>query len=170
MTTLYSIGSDLLQINDYLDSIGGDLSQAPPGFIDWLDSTETSEAEKAESYRGLIKQLEMEAERARQEAREWADRARSRESRIAWLREHMRLHMIRTGQDQIRTTTGRSFSLRDGKPPLIFTPDADPTTAALDYVRVKYEWDKTEIRKVLDEGGELPFAHLGEPEKELVLR
>lgn len=174
MKTLYEIGSALIELNDLCEEIEGDLSRAgelSAAIEAYMASLEDQQAEKLDNYVGLIRQLEAEAVAARAEAEQWQQKARRRERRAQWLLENLQKHLDRTGQDRVRTASGREIAVvkNGGEQPLVIDPNAT-IDCNMDFVYPTYHWDKTAIREALAAGRELPFARLGERGRHLRIK
>lgn len=163
MSTLYEITADFERLYE-LATEDEDMDQELfDGTIEGL----IGELEvKAEGYCNVIKQLEMEADRAKNMSLVWSQRQKQRETAIKRMKEALRDAMIRTNIDKI---DAGEFTVKlqnnGGKAPLIIDGDVPDN-----YQKIIYEADKEKIRKDLEEGKELKFAYLEERGKHVVIR
>lgn len=165
--TLYSLTSQQLA---FLESMDGELDAiTEAALLELADAT----AEKLDAYLAVRATKEMYAAQARKEAAEWKAKADRLEAEIERLDGALRLHLERTGQTKAMTAKGRTISLQSngGLVPLVFETGADPSAAALEFVKTQtvYSWDRDKIREALA-SGPLPFARLGERGKRVVIR
>jgi hypothetical protein len=170
---LYSIGSDLIALNDLLDSTGGEITpDAEAELTAWMDSLAQEESAKLDSYVNLIRQNEMEASACQAEAEEWAKRAQVRDNRVKWLKARLKLHLEATGRTKVQTETGRVVAIQanGGVTPLILVEGIEPRQLPPEFVHVTVAADPVKIRAALNAGLELAFAHYGERGSHLRIR
>lgn len=164
MVTLFSIGADLLALNDLCDELpGGEMSpEAEAAFDAWAAKLAEDEATKLDGYCGLIRSLEGEAAVARSEAEQYLARAAARENRVKWLKARMKLHLESTGRTKAVTATGRTVAIQanGGKVPVWIDPAVVPADLPAPFQRVRVEVDTEAIRANLESGHELSFARL----------
>lgn len=108
----------------------------------------------------------MEQKKAEELAKAFKEKADVRKNNIKRLKDALKWAMINTGQKEI---TAGDFTIKlqnnGGKAPLKITgavPD--------NFKRIIYEDDTELIRKRLEEGEELDFAHLEERGKHIVIK
>lgn len=163
MSTLYEITADFERLYELAtedENIDQELFDGTlEGLIGELEV-------KAGGYCNVIKQLEMEADRAKNMSLVWSQRQKQRETAIKRMKEALRDAMIRTNIDKI---DAGEFTVKlqnnGGKAPLIIDGDVPDN-----YQKIIYEADKEKIRKDLEEGKELKFAYLEERGKHVVIR
>jgi hypothetical protein len=163
--TLYAITDDLLRLNDLLEGLEGDLSNA--GVMEgavtfWLESLEQEQAAKLDSYVGLLKTLRMEATAAKAEKEQWAMKERIRTNRADYLERRLKEHLEKTGQTKVQTASGRVVSVvkNGGVAPVEIKAGVVPTDVPADFQKVTVEIDKAAVRAALTAGQELAFAEL----------
>lgn len=179
MRTLYEIGVDLAVLNEKLSEVEGDLSRLKEmeGYVSaWLDQLGGEQAAKLDRYVGLIRQLEMEASAAKAEAEQWAAKAKGREARVHFLKERLKDHLAKTGQAQAQTESGRVIAMQanGGQLPVILDvlilDDKDFDQIPEQFVVTRRSFDMAAVRKALEGGKHLGFAHLGERGSHLRIR
>lgn len=173
--TLFEIGAELQAPDALLDDLGGDVSDPEVGAaVDlWNASLVADEDHKLEAWVGYVRQLEMEAAVAREEAERFSAKARSRESRIDWLKGAMKKHLELTGRTKATTVAGRTIAVQKngGKAPLAWTTaSVSPDIVGEEFVRVSREVDTDKVRAELEVGRQLPFAKLEERGTHLRIR
>lgn len=121
---------------------------------------------KAGGYCNVIKQLEMEADRAKNMSLVWEQKQKVRENSIKRMKEALKDAMVRTEQKQIDAGDYViKLQKNGGKQPLIIDGDVPDN-----YQKIIYETDKEKIRKDLEAGKELPFAYLEERGQHVVIK
>lgn len=176
--TLFEIGAELQALDALLEELGGDVSNPEVGAaIDlWYASLTADEGQSLENWVGYVRQLEMEAAVAREEAERFLAKARSRESRITWLTAAMKAHLERTGRTKATTAAGRTIAVQKngGKPPLAWTGPAGgmvtPDDVPDEFCKVRREIDVDKVRAALETGTQLPFAKIEERGTHLRIR
>lgn len=107
-------------------------------------------AEKIDSTADVIDQLEHQEERLRSAARKLSDGARQVSARIDRIKEYMAFHMQQTGFNQLPGEVWKA-KLQTG---LAVEPKREATeedaAANPEFVRVKYEWNKKELKAALE--------------------
>ena len=163
MSTLYEITADFERLYE-LATEDEDMDQEL--FEGTLEGLIGELEVKAGGYCNVIKQLEMEADRAKNMSLVWSQRQKQRETAIKRMKEALRDAMIRTNIDKI---DAGEFTVKlqnnGGKAPLIIDGDVPDN-----YQKIIYEADKEKIRKDLEEGKELKFAYLEERGKHVVIK
>ena len=162
---LFKIGTELEALNCLLEETGGELKnqEAEGAVTAWLTEMEEDQAHKLDSYVDLIRLNEGEALAARAEAEAYATAARTRENKVKWLKEQMKLHLERTRQVKgVKTATGRTVSVQKNGGALPLEIDTVPIEQLLaaDMTKTTVTADSDKIRKALLAGAELPFARL----------
>lgn len=172
--TLFEIGTDLIALDEFLDEnfVGGEIPGAAAEMLEaWFGGLAAAEGEKLDAYVNLIRQLEFEARAAEAEARAWSQKADARDARKNWLKRRLQEHLERTGRAKAETASGRVVALQPngGAVPVELAADAEEV-APPEFVRIVRSIDKEAVRKVLEDGVELPFAKLGERGRHLRIR
>jgi len=163
MSTLFEITSDVEQLYE-LATMDEEMDEQL--FQDTLDGLLGELEVKAGGYCNVIKQLEMEADRAKNMSLVWEQKQKQRENAIKRMKEALRDAMIRTDQKQI--DAGEyviKLQKNGGKQPMIIDGEVPDN-----YQKVIYETDKDKIRKDLEAGIELPFAYLEERGQHVVIK
>lgn len=121
---------------------------------------------KGAGYVAVINQLDMEAKKAKELADAFKLKADARVNAISRMKDALKVAMTKIGTDKIDTG---DFTIKlqknGGKQPMLITDDVPN-----DYLKVIYEPDKDKIRKALEDGSELSFAHLEERGKHVVIK
>jgi hypothetical protein len=165
MRSLFKISDDLQALDELLDSVGGEISdpQVEAAIIGWLHELETDQATKLDSWVNWLRTIEMEKVAAEAERDQYAAMAQTRENRIRWLKQTMKLHLESRGQTKATTATGRVLRIQanGGKVPVILADTATPESVPAEYVRVTYSIDGDAVRAALEAGAALDFAQFG---------
>lgn len=121
---------------------------------------------KGAGYVAVINQLDMEAKKAKELSDTFKLKAETRVNAIGRMKDALKIAMDRIGTDKIDTG---DFTIKlqknGGKQPMIVDGEVPN-----DFLKVIYEPDKEKIRKVLEEGSKLDFAHLEERGKHIVIK
>lgn len=121
---------------------------------------------KGAGYVAVINQLDMEAKKAKELSDAFKLKAETRVNAIGRMKDALKIAMDRIGTDKIDTG---DFTIKlqknGGKQPMIVDGEVPN-----DFLKVIYEPDKEKIRKVLEEGSKLDFAHLEERGKHIVIK
>lgn len=161
--TLFDIGADLLALDQLLDDLDGDVTDASveAAVTAWTAELAADESRKLDNVVGYLRQLDMEEAAARAQAEQWQQKARSRAGRAAWMKELVRRHLLASGRTRAATETGHTVSVvgNGGKVPLDLSP-VDPDALPDRFTRRVL--DPEAVRAALEAGEELPFARLGE--------
>ena len=152
--TLFAASEALRGLLDQIDVESGEL---PEGFED----ARAIVATKATAVAAYVLETERQADDRKAHAKEVTERAKTAEKRAAWLRQYLATHMAGAGITKISDERGLfSATLDVGRDKSVDVFDADQVPA--DYMRevVKYEADKTLIRKAIDDGFDVPGARV----------
>lgn len=161
--SLFDIGHDLIALDLLLDEIGGDVTdpQADAAITAWTAELANDEARKLDGWVGYVRQLEMEAAAAKAEAEQWLARVKSRESRIAWLKETLKRHLENTGRTKVQTLAGRTIAVQaNGGHPPVEIDAVDPYGLPDRLCEVRRLIDREKVRRALEAGEELAFARV----------
>lgn len=121
---------------------------------------------KGAGYVAVINQLDMEAKKAKELSDTFKLKAETRVNAIGRMKDALKIAMDRIGTDKIDAGDYTiKLQKNGGKQPMLIT-DEVPN----DYLKVIYEPDKEKIRKALEDGTELSFAHLEERGKHIVIK
>lgn len=135
-------------VNDTLEGLMGELSVHAAGIVQLRD------------------RLDMEMEACKKQKDEWALAEKIRKNRKARLDELVKVTMAQLGVDEIEAG-GVLLTLKNagGKLPLIIDG-----TVPEKYTKITIENDNELIRKALDAGEELDFAHYGPRSKSIKIK
>jgi hypothetical protein len=171
--SLFDIGEEMLELERYLESLDGDVSE--PGVDEkvmaWFKNLGDAQATKIDNYIALMRKWEGEAAAAKAEIDRYKKSVQVRENRVERFKEKLKEHMEATHQKKIETATGRTVAIQNkgGKVPM-FVDDVDPTTVPAAYQKIAIEIDNEAVRKDLESGKALAFAELGERGTQLRIR
>lgn len=129
--------------------------------LDTLESIEGDIEDKADGYAKIIKELEAQSKARKEEAKRLTESAQTMDNRIKMLKSNLFNCMKITGKTKF-TTNLFSFNIvkNGGKQPLTIDGDVPK-----EYTKTVIENDTSKIRQALENGENLPFAHL-EPRSE----
>jgi hypothetical protein len=169
VSTLRAIGEDLQALEDLLQEVGGDVSEADAeAAIDaWLMETTDALHKKLDRYSDLIQYMNDRAKGRKEEAARLTALAKTDENGAKRLKDRLLWFMTEQGQARLDTKFHRiTVAKAGGKVALDVDPAFDPeeyvSTPYGHFVKVSYDWDRDAIRKVLERGQPLPFAKLAE--------
>jgi hypothetical protein len=171
VSTLRAIGEDLQALEDLLQEVGGDVSEADAeAAIDaWLTETTDALHKKLDRYVDLIQYMNDRAKGRKEEAARLTALAKTDENGAKYLKDRLYWFMREHGQAKLDTKFHRlSIAKAGGKAPVVITTAWTPEEAAergyQDCVRVTYDWDKVAILKLLEDEDEtvMEIAKLGE--------
>ncbi len=157
MSNIYELTSNY----DHLLNMLYDEDVDEQAILDTLESIEGDIEDKADGYAKIIKELEMQSNARKIEAKRLMESARVLDNRIKMLKSNLFNCMKFTGKTKF-TTNLFSFNIvkNGGKQPLTIDRDVPK-----EYTKTITENDTDKIRKALENGENLPFAHL-EPRSE----
>lgn len=124
--------------------------------LDTLESIEGEIEDKADGYAKIIKELESKRDARKTEAKRLADSAKVFDNRISQLKQNLFNSMKQIGNSKITTDLFTFSIVRNGGKQAL-TIDGDVPE---EYTKAKIENDTDKIRKALEDGIELSFAHL----------
>lgn len=152
MATLFEITTEFQQFYDMMT----DEDMTDQAFLDTLESLTGELAAKASGYANVIKQVDMEAKQAKALELEFKHKKEVRENRIKLMKERIKDAMLTAKVDEL---DAGKFKIKlkgnGGLEPLKITGDVPDN-----YKKIIIENDTELIRKALEEGKELDFAHL----------
>lgn len=124
--------------------------------LDTLESIEGDIEDKADGYAKIIKELEAQSKARKEEAKRLTESAQTLDNRIKMLKSNLFNCMKITGKTKF-TTNLFSFNIvkNGGKQPLTIDGDVPK-----EYTKTVIENDTSKIRQALENGENLPFAHL----------
>lgn len=162
--SLYTIGADVQALVAILDECDGDPSKAGEGeaaLMAWMESLESEQAAKLDSYIAYLATLDMEAAEAKRVADEFTAKRKAREARADQLRVRLLAYLEQTKQPRVTTASGRVVSIvnNGGALPMHLT-ETDGEKLPAEFQAVVIVPDKAAIRAALEAGRELDFACL----------
>ena len=160
--TLYELTSEFQE----LLAMAEDPDTDPEVLADTMEGL-TGEIEvKAEGYAVVIGELETEEAKFRKEAERLLKHADSLKANVKRMRENLMHAMVATGKTKFATELYK-FSVvgNGGVRPMKITGDVPDQ-----FMMVKTEPDMKAIRESLEDGFDLPFAHLEERGKHLSIK
>ncbi len=122
--------------------------------LDTLEGIEGEIEDKADNYAKIIKELLGDAKKIKEEKQRLDVRQKSFENRAKFLKDNLQNTMKEIGKTKFKTELF-SFSIAKNGGKQGLTIDGDVPDSFK-----KLETDKDKIREALEEGQELPFAHL----------
>ena len=162
MGNLFDITKEFQQLYD----LATDPEVDPDVFADTLEAL-TGELEvKGRGYVSVIKQLEMEAKQAKEISQQFADKQKVRENHIKQMKEALLFAMTKIGTDQIEAGEWTiKVQKNGGLQPMVIDGEVPHN-----YTIIVEEPNKEKIRKALESGEELDFAHLEERGKHISIK
>lgn len=129
-------------VNDTLEAVTGELEA------------------KGSSYIAVLNRLDMEIEACKKQKEEWDRKLKVRQNAVNRLKSRLTQAMVQLGKDELKAGD-YTLKLRNngGVAPLILDEGKEVPDS---YLKVVYEVDKAKIRKDLENGKKLDFAHIGE--------
>jgi len=158
MATLYDITGRALALMQMAD----DEDIEPEVFKDTLDGIEGEFDDKIETYCKVIKNIEADAKAVAEELKRLQTKKKHLENTVSRMKQTIYEAMKLTGKTSSGGTILKaSIQKNGGVLPLIMD---EPVAEDLpeEYRIIEYKADNEAIRKALDNGIELPFAHYGE--------
>lgn len=149
--TLYEITGEFLRLYELATTME-DLK----AFSDTLEGLQGDLAVKAKGYVEVMKQIEMEANECDAVIQKFTEKKKARENAYSRMKSALYDAM---NTAELKELEAGDYMLKiipnGGVAPLVISGDVPDN-----FMKLKYEADKTLIRKALEEGKELPFAHL----------
>ncbi len=160
MSSLYDIESDFLALYELATTEGDEQA-----FLDTLEALKGELEVKAGGYVHVIKQLEMEADECDKVIDAFKAKKATRANNIKRMKEALMQAMDIAGVDKL---PAGEYTLKiaknGGVQPLVLGDVPD------NYMKVKLEPDTDKIRKALNDGEDLGFAHLEERGRHLNIK
>ena len=155
--TLYELTSDYLSLLELAEDPDTD----PQIFQDTMDGIKGAIEDKVDAYAVIIKQLEADAEMLEREYDRLALRKMTCLNNIRKMKAHLTLAMVAIDKRKFKTD---KFSFNVQKNPPSVKIDVDESRVPEEYMRIKKEPDKTAIKKAIDSGVKIEFAHIEQSE------
>ncbi len=124
--------------------------------LDTLESIEGDIEDKANGYAKIIKELEAKAKARKEEAKRLSDSSKTFENKVKFLKQNLFNSMKETGKTKF-TTDLFSFNIAKNGGKQALTIDGEVPE---EYTKTVIENDTEKIRQALENGENLPFAHL----------
>lgn len=162
MSTLFELTDEF----QWLHEMAADPEVDPDVFSDTLEAL-TGELEvKGRGYVCVIKQLEMEAKQAKEISQQFVDKQKLRENRIKHMKDTLLYAMTKIGTDKIEAGEWTiKVQKNGGLQPMVIDGEVPEN-----FKRITIDDDKEKIRKALESGEELDFAHLEERGKHISIK
>lgn len=155
--TLYELTDDYLRLLEFAEDPECD----PDVFADTMDAIEGGIEDKADGYAKVIGELSAKAEALSKEADRLANRKKAIENNIKRMKEHLTNCMVAIDKRKFKTDLF-SFSVQKNQASVKFDVPEDEVPD--EYMRIKREPDKTSIKKAIEAGEEITWAHLEQSE------
>ena len=152
MSSLYELKENYKQIEEmlYEEEIDEKL------ILDTLESIEGEIEDKADNYAKIIKELEAKRDARKNEAKRLNDSAITFDNRIKSLKQNLFNTMKETGKTKFTTNLFAFNIVKNGGKQAIEIDGEVPEQ----YTKTIIENDTDKIRQALENGENLPFAHL----------
>lgn len=151
----------LYELNESFQNIQSLIEEGQEGLEDTLESIELAIEEKLESVGKVIRNLEGEATKFKEEEKRLADRRRSLENNIKYLKQYAENSMLVTGDKKIKAGLF-TFALQKNPPSVsVFNDVIVPKKY---YIPVDPKLDKTKIKEDLKNGESIPGVELKQGE------
>ena len=151
----------LYELNESFQNIQSLIEEGQEGLEDTLESIELAIEEKLENVGKVIRNLEGEATKFKEEEKRLADRRRSLENNIKYLKQYAENSMLVTGDKKIKAGLF-TFALQKNPPSVsVFNDVIVPKKY---YIPVDPKLDKTKIKEDLKNGESIPGVELKQGE------
>lgn len=164
--TLFSIHEDLIQLDNLIEEIGGDVTDpaVDATITSWFNELMDNEGDKLAGYIAYIQQLDMEESRAREIAREWGIKASSREKRVKWLKTRIMDYAKRTNRTEIKTSSGYKLCIQKngGKAPFELVEGFTVENIPDEFTKTTKSVDFEKIQSAIDAGNTPAFIKVKE--------
>lgn len=151
--TLFDIGDDLRALANLMDECDADAlsPEVDAALSHWFAELAADEGRKLDGYVGLIRTFEMEASAAKAEAEQYAMKARTRENRIARLKDRLKGYLEATGRKKVETETKRVLAIQanGGVQKLSIVSGVKPEDVPPEFQKVTVEIDTNRVREAL---------------------
>lgn len=172
--TLFDIGADLIELDNLLEEVGGDISDkgVEEAITKWFYEIQKNEGDKLAGYVSYIRQLEMEEDAAKQYTLYFQAKAKSRENRVKWLKSRVMDYLKATSREKVTTSGGDKICIQKngGERPLDIKETATIDNIPERFVKTTKSINFDEIRKALTSGEKLEFATLRDAGKHIRIR
>ena len=124
--------------------------------LDTLEGIEGEIEEKADNYAKIIRELEAKAKSRKEEAKRLTENAKTLENKIKFLKDNLYNSMKIIGKTKFSTDLF-TFNIAKNGGKQALTIDGE---VPAEYTKTIIENDTDKIRQALENGENLPFAHL----------
>ena len=155
--TLYELTDDYLRLLEFAEDPDCD----PDVLKDTLEGIEGSIEVKADGYAKVIKELAARKEALDAEVSRLQNRSRTIDNNIKRIKENLTFCMVAIDKRKIKTDLF-SFSVQKNQASVKF--DIPEEEVPDEYMRIKKEPDKTSIKKAIEAGEDISWAHLEQTE------
>lgn len=162
--TLFDIKGEFFRL--YELAVQNDDPECEEAFNNALDDLKTDLAGKSAGYVHVIKQLDMEADECDKVIEAFKAKKEARKNHIAKMKNALldamdaaQLTELKAGEYTLK------IAKNGGKQPLVID-----STVPDNFMKIKYEPDNDLIRQAIEEGKEVPFAHLEERGRHLNIK
>lgn len=160
--TLLSISEELLQVEERLDALNGDVTENQDLLDAYLGAVGDRD-EKLDNYAALIRDVEARIATRKDEARRMMELARLDQQKADFLKARLKHFFITHDLKTVHTRRFRiSHAGHGGKLPVLLDLDPADLPEGFRIEDVRYKADTDAIREALDAGRELEFARYGE--------
>jgi len=159
--TLYDISADLAALDEILSEVGGDVTdaEAEAAIEAWFQETAGDLRTKADAYCRLIREIEARGEARKAEADRILRLASTDSNAAGRLKTRLKDVLESHGIKKLETPMFRlSIATNGGRQALIY--DAAEVEFPSEFQKVIIKGDDEAIRSAIEDGFELPFAHL----------
>lgn len=163
MESLYELTGDYLSLMEYADSTDPDDEQV---FADTLEAVLGAIDLKADAYATVMTELTARVETIKNEIDRLSTIKRTIENHHARMKDALLMSMQATDRREIKTDL-HTFKIvkNGGKVPLIIDGDVPEGMC-----KIILEPDKDRIRAAIENGDDIPYAHLGERGEHLAIK
>ena len=158
--TLYELATEIREVADKL----ADMDIDPQTVADTLESIALPFEQKAASVSAFVRNLEATAEQIKAAETEMAKRRKAMENRASHIREYLLAQMQRTGISKIESPMFR-ISIRTNPESVAIDSEAQIPADYLREVPATYSPDKALIKQALQDGYDVPGAHLARSQR-----
>jgi Siphovirus Gp157 len=152
---MFAIREDMQQLMDAI----GDGGEVEPVLDEYMTRLADEEAVKLDGCIAFLKEMEMEQNAAKEEARYWQDRAAIRANAIGKMKECLLAHLKATGRTEALSASKRRIWIKNNSVvPVILADWLDPKNLPKEFQRITIEVDKAMVKKYLDAGIPLPVV------------
>ena len=164
MSTGFEIANDIAELKALVDK--GDFT--PEQIADTIEAIESDLAQKLDSYMYVVGELESKAERCKKEADRQSERKSMFDREIKELKIRIKQCLDVAGLKGLKTDHN-TFTIRKGFVKVVIDDDKLIPDEFVDVATIVAP-KKAEIKKALEDGADIPGAHLETGEPSLTVR